>query len=595
MATTAKPRILIVLTCWVMLALLCACGGKGRGGDVSRNVSPALANIDSMMWRQPDSAFLRLQEFAGSPEADSLSEFDGHYFQLLLSELLYKNDYSQSNREELLRAVVYFDSLENEKPFLVARAHYIKGVGYYETDSVVEACGEYLKALEIMEGNYNEMELIGMKATLAAISSTHLEQLYSDFYLHEQALYFGELALGYYNMYDAEPWHVAWVLDEIGMQYDMMDMNDSADFYYHKGLLTLPDTNNLAYRDIKTHLAYLSYKKDDSHETALRQLYILANLSESEREKLTRQSLIGEIYYRDALLDSAWLYLNKVYVGTNNVSTKKQVAEWLVEICKTQGKNLESFEYASFLVPFANLEENQSAVKSSLSKLYKDYAMTRTERRHRMEKNKAMKVSYVILGGLLTVMLIISVVYCFNKTKKKRLEAQIIEERYSHETQQKALSGKLKKSNEALLEKTKELKLLSEQVSFEKPRKEKDYNSYLENPICRDILTTVDNGRFKSKIDFSVYKKHALQKNQIQALRAAADETMGDFTVRIKKRFPKLTDEDVTYCCLYLLGISEADISALMQKAYPTVCERRRKIKRIIGEPDNMVVALQKI
>ena len=595
MVTTAKPRILLVLTCWVMLALLCACGGEGRGGDVSGNVSTALCEIDSMMWRQPDSAFLRLREFAGSPEADSLSEFDGHYFQLLLSELLYKNDYSQSNREELLRAVAYFDSLESKIPFLDARAHYIKGVGYYETDSVVETCGEYLKALEIMEENYKEMELIGVKAKLAAISSTHLEQLYSDFYLHEQALYFGELALGYYNMYDAEPWHVAWVLDEMGVQYDMMDFDDSAYYYYKKVLLCLPDTNNLAFRDTKSQLALLSYKKGESAETVLHQLRILSNLSESEREILARQSVMGEIYYREALYDSAWLLLNEVFHKTNNIELKKQDAEWLVDICKNQGKNLESFEYADFLVPFANLEENQSAVKSSLSKLYKDYAMTRAERRHRIEKNKAMKVSYVILGGLLAVMLIISIVYCINKTKKKRLEAQIIEERYSHETQQKALSGKLKKSNEALLEKAEELKLLSEQVSFEKPRKEKDYNSYLENPICRDILTTVDNGRFKSKIDFSVYKEHALQKNQIQALRAAADETMSDFTVRIKKRFPKLTDEDVTYCCLYLLGISEADISALMQKAYPTVCERRRKIKRIIGEPGNMVVALQKI
>jgi len=266
-----------------------------------------------------------------------------------------------------------------------------------------------------------------------------------------------------------------------------------------------------------------------------------------------------------------------------------------VDICNTQGKKLDSFEYAGFLAPFANLEENQSAIKSGLSKLYKDYATTRTERRHLMEKNKAMKVSYVILGGLLTVILIISIIYCVNKAKKKQLEAQIIEERYSHQTQQKALSGKLKKRNKALLEKTNELKLLSDWASLEKPEKEKDYNSYLGKPICQDILTTVDIGRFKSKIDFYVYKEHALQKNQLQALRAAADETMGDFTVRIKKRFPKLTDEDVTYCCLYLLGISEADISALMQKAYSTVCERRRKIKRIIGGPDDMVVALQEI
>ncbi|MBR4560403.1 MAG: hypothetical protein IKO23_00605, partial [Bacteroidales bacterium] len=100
---------------------------------------------------------------------------------------------------------------------------------------------------------------------------------------------------------------------------------------------------------------------------------------------------------------------------------------------------------------------------------------------------------------------------------------------------------------------------------------------------------------FKSKIDYLVYREHALQKEQLLALRVAADENMNDFTVRLRKRFPNLTDEDVTYCCLYLLDISDADIAALMQKAYPTVCERKRKIKRIVGEENNLSFALRNL
>ncbi len=70
--------------------------------------------------------------------------------------MLYKNYAAQSNREELLQAVAYFDSIMQvpepvEGPsfernvFLAARAHYINGVGYYEKDSIVQACAEYLK------------------------------------------------------------------------------------------------------------------------------------------------------------------------------------------------------------------------------------------------------------------------------------------------------------------------------------------------------------------------------------------------------------------------------------------------------------------
>ena len=63
------------------------------------------------MWHHPDSALAVMMEFAGSEAADSLDVFEGHYCQVLVAELLFKNDYGQSNREEVLKAVAYFDSL----------------------------------------------------------------------------------------------------------------------------------------------------------------------------------------------------------------------------------------------------------------------------------------------------------------------------------------------------------------------------------------------------------------------------------------------------------------------------------------------------
>ena len=77
----------------------------------SSEASAVLAEIDSLMWQRPDSALAVLMDFAAGPKADSLDVFNGHYTQLLASELLYKNYYQQSNRAELQQAVLYFDSL----------------------------------------------------------------------------------------------------------------------------------------------------------------------------------------------------------------------------------------------------------------------------------------------------------------------------------------------------------------------------------------------------------------------------------------------------------------------------------------------------
>lgn len=181
---------------------------------------------------------------------------DRHYYQLLLSEALYKNDSTQLNRPELLAAMAYYDSICcNDVPrrvstdaFLAARCHYMNGVGYYEMDSVIQACEEYMKALEIMEEQFDEKELVGYKAKFMALTYTHLCGLFSDQYLHEQVIYFGKQALLYYYKYDAEPWHIAWILEIIGSQYHMMEQTDEAACYYDQALRILPDTNCLLYR-----------------------------------------------------------------------------------------------------------------------------------------------------------------------------------------------------------------------------------------------------------------------------------------------------------------------------------------------------------
>ena len=185
-----------ILVLGLLIAVMVRCGSSPDSPALTGTTSQsgtaaleALKEIDSLMWKQPDSALTVTLKFAASPEADSLDEFEGHYCQMLISELLYKNDYEQSNREELLKAVDYFDSIvaaDGYKPdsrkdaprasaknvqniaFLDARVHYINGVGYYEQNDMVQACSEYLNSLELMEEHFKERELVEHKARFLA-------------------------------------------------------------------------------------------------------------------------------------------------------------------------------------------------------------------------------------------------------------------------------------------------------------------------------------------------------------------------------------------------------------------------------------------
>ena len=190
---------------FLALAFLVACNSNKQAPELVEGPSLELSAIDSLLWRQPDSALAVLQDYLAcrdamiaspeTPDGDFIEThamrlYDRHYANLLLAELLYKNDYAQTNRTELLQAVGYFDSLsftlndhsslhrliaggdplsptQNDQLFfLSARAHYINGVGYYEHDSVVDACQEYLKALEVMEGHFEEKKWWERKLSL---------------------------------------------------------------------------------------------------------------------------------------------------------------------------------------------------------------------------------------------------------------------------------------------------------------------------------------------------------------------------------------------------------------------------------------------
>jgi len=173
-----------ILGLGLLFAVMVGCGSSPDSSALTGTPSQrgtayrTLVGIDSLMWMQPDSALKVMLEFSASSEADSLSEFEGHYCQMLIAELLYKNYYAQSNRTEVLKAVGYFDSIvdlhgaavRERDAFLAARAHYINGVGYYEHDSLIEACGEYLCALRMMERNFGKKELVGKKARFMALT-----------------------------------------------------------------------------------------------------------------------------------------------------------------------------------------------------------------------------------------------------------------------------------------------------------------------------------------------------------------------------------------------------------------------------------------
>ena len=626
-----------------------------KGKD--NNAHAALAGIDSLMWRRSDSAFVLLQEFVVSPEAEKLDTFDGHYCQVLISELLYKNDCEQTNREDLLLAISYFDSLsadmhsaslQERNVFLDARAHYINGVGYYELGNVVQACSEYLKTLELMESHFEDKALKGHKARFMALTYGRLGEMFNEQLLAEPAITCYKQALLYCKREPTSIYGIPVLLYNLGIQYDVANQKDSAAFYYDKALANLPDYDNIHYRDIITSKSVLAFNLGFCVDSVIKDLKYVISLTSDDIERTYRFLILGNILFESNQYDSSQLYLETVFEQKVDIQSRILAAENLSNIYQMEGDSLKARNYASFLAGFTMSEIEKKKDVSKINEMFKNYLTQKQEKHAEEEREKAIKR---VIKTIIPIAVVVALVIFFvlkhrskkllkeqqeeadrmlgeteqqhreelklrqaeseklleNKEKhhqqeieakealaKKELEerdkrhAEAIEaERQTHRMEQAAISGRLKRSNQEVRELKDQIKHLDDLTATTEIAA-----SFDEEPICRLIMDRVNEGQFKSKIDYIIYKDSALDKQQLLDLRLAVDRHFGQFTVRLKKAYPGLTNSDLDYCCLYLLGLTDADIAALMQRTYNAVFQRNGKMRKIFGNDNPLPITL---
>ena len=367
------------------------------GTPSQRGNCRTLEGIDSLMWVQADSALKVMMEFAGSEAADSMDVFEGHYCQVLVAELLFKNDYKQSNRTEVLKAVGYFDSIvgmngadargaspqrgvsvRERDAFLAARAHYINGVGFYERDGLIEACGEYLCALRMMESHFAENELVGKKARFMALTYNRLVELFSAQYMQEPAIYCGRQSLTYDKKAQSSPDKIANTYFFIAKQYGKLEEADSAAYYYKMALETHPDRKTLVYRDAVCLLALSEFRAHHDTLASLDSLKSMMVQASDETEMLTRFMAIGSIYHDIGQYDSAKVYLEPVVEkypkGANTA------AIYLRDIALKEGDTVKANQYALILAEKGATAANNQARASQLNDMFQQHLQWEQEK-----------------------------------------------------------------------------------------------------------------------------------------------------------------------------------------------------------------------
>ena len=541
------------------------------------NSCPRVVAIDSLLQHDPDSALRSLEEFYESFGPVPSPNFE--YMSLMLSEACFKVRREVAYCDEVAAALTYFDSISSIYPhdknmaFLSSRAHYMhaiclnNGILFTDDSLTMLACQEYYKALEIMEHNFNDELVVGHKASFTALIFARLANIYSDKFLIEPTIYFYKEVLKYKRKASARPSSLANTFFFLGYEFEKSERFDSALYYYNQSLACMNDTTGVLYRNVINRKALSSYHVAQDGQASVDAIKRIA-LAGNEFEKHDRYLGIGYVYKLDNQYDSAIVYLNCVFEDAPSLFLKTQSADYLREIYENLGESEKAGEYARFVAQNTPPEFGTKADEWRFTNLFQKYMQHKQEyaRLQEEKENQGRIIRIVFL--MLTLLSVLVVSLLLNRKRHKRIEAE-----------KQVLSGQLKEQSEAL--------------SVMKKRVEAA--SFAEEPICRLIMERVNEGQFKSKVDYLVYKDYALTKEQLLTLREVVNGHFDEFTTRIKKEYPSLTKGDIDYCCLYLLGLNNADIAAMMQRAFNTVCERDRKMKAIFSSEEPLSTTLRKL
>lgn len=412
-----------------------------------------------------------------------------------------------------------------------ARTHYSNGLRLFQNDSLVEALDEYLNALKIMETS----DSMTQHPRFMMLIHWQLGNLFSSQYMQEPAIVCYTNALNYTGTSEDMPSDYTRLSKLLGAQYHRLQKYDTARYYYHEALQSLPDTNSLDYNQLQFYSAMLDCVIGEADEQYLGKLKKLAAQT-SEPVRFTHFITIGEFYYEANQYDSAIVYLKPAFDNINHVELKYRAADFLQNIYQNRGDTLTASQYALYFTKHHEDDRVSNARTSTLNDMFQKHQQREQQRLQTVEHQHFIK--YITLLSTLLILLILPILLL-----KKKKPSTTFSSRFS------------------LFEKSEIVILIRERLA-------KNHDKMSVKNIDEQTELSLDNASFV-------------------ALRTAVDTHFDGLLKNLSTKYPDLNVNDLNCCCLAILGLSNTEIAVLLGVKYNSLTNRLAKIKKILNTDEN--------
>lgn len=528
---TMRYKHIISVVLWSMF--LVACGPDRR---------VALAE-KLMAEKETDSAIAVMQEIK-EPQ-NNLTDRDYALYALLLSEAMHRKQQLNAETDTLLLpAIKYFS--ESGDSLYAERALYCKAHLDRRLYRMKDAMQSFLKALLFLQGSGNDEQLYRVNTWLGVVCLNQ-EEYEGKMRYSKEAL---KAALRMDNLF-----YKNLALCDIATGYYFLNRLDSALYYaqaaYDAAIAdSLPSQLPHVYTDLGS-----IYAKMGENGKALEYIDKAIGL----RPRKDTLAILGlyadkvDLFGKLGQYDSAYHYFRKA-VASPNLATQADAYNHMSGAYYKMGRCNEAY---SLLLRFTELadsvrKQRHTVEVIALQELYKHEQLSVENLYWRTQAAERQSNVYLMATLSLLSLWIASTIYFFYWRNRRRL----VEQQHQLASQQEELHHQRQVTTENL------------QRMAEMEQKEARLKETFFRRLNQRIVQEIEKG---SNILLSDDDWEDIVQN--------ADIIFDNFTRRLQQHYPALNKEDLRYCCMVKMQLSQLEMSQIMHLEKDSVKKRLKRIR----------------
>lgn len=527
---TMRYKHIISVVLWSMF--LVACGPDRR---------VALAE-KLMAEKETDSAIAVMQEIK-EPQ-NNLTDRDYALYALLLSEAMHRKQQLNAETDTLLLpAIKYFS--ESGDSLYAERALYCKAHLDRRLYRMKDAMQSFLKALLFLQGSGNDEQLYRVNTWLGVVCLNQ-EEYEGKMRYSKEAL---KAALRMDNLF-----YKNLALCDIATGYYFLNRLDSA-LYYAQAAYDAAIADSLPSQLPHVYTDGSIYAKMGENGKALEYIDKAIGLR-SRKDTLAILGLYADkvdLFGKLGQYDSAYHYFRKA-VASPNLATQADAYNHMSGAYYKMGRCNEAY---SLLLRFTELadsvrKQRHTAEVIALQELYKHEQLSVENLYWRTQAAERQSNVYLMATLSLLSLWIASTIYFFYWRNRRRL----VEQQHQLASQQEELHHQRQVTTENL------------QRMAEMEQKEARLKETFFRRLNQRIVQEIEKG---SNILLSDDDWEDIVQN--------ADIIFDNFTRRLQQHYPALNKEDLRYCCMVKMQLSQLEMSQIMHLEKDSVKKRLKRIR----------------